>query len=198
MDYLINIIKDWGYIAVFLGSLVEGESVILVACLMAQLGHLSLTKIMITAFCGTLFADQALYYVGRYYGQALIQKFHRLHAPANKAFKLLHSWDIWFILSFRFIWGIRTISPIVIGSSGITPQRYTPLNLAAAIVWTLISCIGGYMVAGVIEEIGLQVMKRYFGFFTIAVIILIVIFVLIKRILKRRLESLGEEGPYHD
>ena len=142
MEYLIDIIKDWGYLAVFLGSLVEGESVILVACFMAHLGYLSLVKIMIIAFCGTLFADQALYYVGRYYGQAIIQKFHYLHAPANRAFALLHNWDIWFILSFRFIWGIRTISPIVIGSSGITPQRYTPLNLIAAIVWTLISCIG--------------------------------------------------------
>ncbi|MBX9805146.1 MAG: DedA family protein [Alphaproteobacteria bacterium] len=198
MDYLIDIIKDWGYIAVFLGSLVEGESVILVACFMAHLGYLSLTKIMIIAFCGTLFADQALYYVGRYYGQALIQRFHSLHAPANRAFKLLHSWDIWFILSFRFIWGIRTVSPIVIGTSGITPERYTPLNLIAAIVWTLISCIGGYMLAGVIEEIGLQVIKRYFGFFTIAVIIIIVAIVILKRWMKRRLETLGDEGPFHD
>jgi membrane protein DedA with SNARE-associated domain len=198
MDYLIDIIKDWGYLAVFLGSLVEGESVILVACFMAHLGYLSLGKIMIIAFCGTLFADQALYYVGRYYGQAILQKFHKLHAPANRAFTLLHSWDIWFILSFRFIWGIRTISPIVIGSSGITPQRYTPLNLIAAIVWTLISCIGGYMLSGVIEEIGLRVFKRYFGFFTIGVIILIVVFIIIKRWLKKRYEKLGEEGPFHD
>lgn len=198
MDYLIDIIKDWGYFAVFLGSLVEGESVILVACFMAQLGYLSLPKIMVTAFCGTLFADQALYYVGRHYGQALIQKFHRLHAPANRAFKLLHRWDLWFILSFRFIWGIRTISPVVIGSSGIPPERYTPLNLAAAIIWTLISCIGGYMLAGVLEEIGLQVIKRYFGYFTMGIIIFIIGFVFVKRQLNRRLEKLGEDGPFHD
>jgi membrane protein DedA with SNARE-associated domain len=198
MDYLIEILKDWGYIAVFLGSLVEGESVILVACLLAHLGYLSLIKIMIVAFCGTLFADQALYYVGRYYGQAIIQKYHRLHAPANRAFKLLHSWDIWFILSFRFIWGIRTISPIVIGSSGIPPERYTPLNLIAAIMWTLISCIGGYMLAGVLEEIGLQVIKRYFGYFTIVIVIVVAAFIFFKRWTKRRLAALGEEGPFHD
>lgn len=198
MDHLIDIIKDWGYLAVFLGSLVEGESVILVACFMAHLGYLSLPKIMIIAFCGTLFADQALYYVGRYYGQAIIQKFHRLHAPANRAFKLLHSWDIWFILSFRFIWGIRTISPIVIGSSGITPQRYTPLNLIAAIVWTLISCIGGYMLSGVIEEIGLHVIKRYFGYFTVAVVFFVIAFIILKRWLKKRYEKMGQEGPFHD
>jgi membrane protein DedA with SNARE-associated domain len=198
MEYLIDFIKDWGYIAVFLGSLVEGESVILVACFMAHLGYLSLPKIMIIAFCGTLFADQALYYVGRYYGQAIIQKFHRLHAPANRAFKLLHSWDIWFILSFRFIWGIRTISPIVIGSSGISPQRYTPLNILAAVIWTLISCIGGYMLSGVIEDIGLHVIKRYFGYFTIGIIILVVGFIALKRWMKSRLETLGDEGPFHD
>lgn len=198
MEYLIEVIQNWGYLAVFLGSLVEGESVILVATFMAHLGYLSLTKIMIIAFCGTLFADQALYYVGRYYGQAIIQKFHRLHAPANRAFKLLHSWDIWFILSFRFIWGIRTISPIVIGSSGITPQRYTPLNLIAAIVWTVISCVGGYMLSGVIEDIGLHVIKRYLGLFTAGIVICIIVFVMIKRWLKKRYEQMGEEGPFHD
>lgn len=198
MDYLIDIIKEWGYLAVFLGSLVEGESVILVACFMAQLGYLSLTKIMIIAFCGTLFADQSLYYVGRYYGPALIQKFHRLHAPANRAFKLLHDWDVWFILSFRFIWGLRTISPVVIGSSGIPPCRYTPLNVLAALVWTLISCIGGYLLSGVIEDIGLHIVKRYFGYFTLIVVILILGFILFRRWMKRRLEALGDEGPFHD
>lgn len=54
------------------------------------------------------------------------------------------------------------------------------------------------MVAGAIEEIGLQVIKRYFGFFTIGVIILIAVFILVKRTLKRRLDNLGEEGPFHD
>ena len=198
MDGLIDIIKDWGYLAVFLGSLVEGESVILVACLMAHLGYLSLIKIMIIAFAGTLFADQALFYIGRYYGPALIQKFQSLHAPANRAFKLLHSWDIWFILSFRFIWGIRTISPILIGSSGISPKRYTPLNFIAAVIWTLVSCIGGYMLAGLLEEIGLRMMKRYFGFFTVGVIIFVLLFILIKRWLKKKYVELGEEGPFHD
>lgn len=198
MDYLIDFIKEWGYVAVFAGSLVEGESVILVACFMAHLGYLSLVKIMIIAFCGTLFADQALYYVGRYYGPALIQRFHSLHAPANRAFALLKSWDIWFILSFRFIWGIRTISPVVIGSSGIPPQRYTPLNFAAALVWTLISCLGGYMLSGMIEDIGLQVIKRYFGVFTFALVVLIIAFVFVKRWMKRRLENMDQEGPFHD
>lgn len=198
MEHIIEFLKEWGYIAVFLGSLVEGESVILAACFMAHLGYLSLIKIMIVAFCGTLFADQTLFYVGRYYGSALIQKFHCLHAPANRAFTLLHKWDIWFILSFRFIWGIRTISPVVIGSSGITPQRFTPLNLAAAIVWTLISCIGGYMLSGFIEEVGFHLFKRYFGLFTIGVILLIILIVALKRWTKTKLEKLGGEGPFHD
>jgi membrane protein DedA with SNARE-associated domain len=198
MDHLIEFIKEWGYYAVFLGSLVEGESVILVACFMAHLGYLSLSKIMIIAFCGTLFADQTLYYVGRYYGQALIQRFHRLHAPANRAFKLLHKWDTWFILSNRFIWGIRTISPIVIGSSGITPQRYTPLNVFAAVVWTVLSCTGGYMLSGVIEDIGLQVIKKYFVYFTMLLVFLFLVFIALRRWMKTRLEKMGDDGPFHD
>jgi membrane protein DedA with SNARE-associated domain len=196
MDHLIEFIKNWGYVAVFLGSLVEGESVILVACFMAYLGYLSLIKIMIVAFCGTLFADQTLYYVGRWYGPAILQKFQSLHAPANRAFKLLHSWDMWFILSFRFIWGIRTISPIVIGCSGITPRRYTPLNLAAAVAWTLISCSGGYALSGMIEDIGFHVIKRYFGFFSIGFVVIIIAVAIFKRWMKSRLRKLGDDGPF--
>jgi membrane protein DedA with SNARE-associated domain len=198
MEHLIEIIKEWGYIVVFLGSLVEGESIILTASIMAHLGYLSLPKIMITAFCGTMIADQSLYYIGRYYGQSIIQRFPRLHAPANKAFKLLHRWDLWFILSFRFIYGIRIISPLVIGSSGIPPRRFTPLNLAAAVVWTVISCVGGYFLGDLIEEIGFHLFKRYFVFFTIGLIALILVIVLVKRWVKSRLNQLGNEGPFHD
>ena len=44
MEHLIQWVKDWGYLAVFLGSMVEGESIILAASSMAYLGHLSLYK----------------------------------------------------------------------------------------------------------------------------------------------------------
>lgn len=137
-------IQDWGYLAVFLGSLVEGESVILTAGFLASQGYLSLLKIILISFTGTVIADQLLFFVGQHFGLRIIQRFPKLEEPSQRAFELLHKYDTAFILSFRFIYGIRTISPVIIGAAGVGFRRYAILNVIAAAIWSVLSCSAGY------------------------------------------------------
>lgn len=174
MENFIEIVKDWGYIAVLFGAMIEGESVILTACVMAYLGYLSIAKIVAIAFMGTLVADQGLYYVGRFYGERILERFPKLKTPSEKAFLLLHRWDIWYILSFRFIYGIRIVSPIVIGSAGITPQRFIPLNFISAVVWTSVSCTGGYLLGKVIDAVEFSVIEHYIFLFSAGLLTLVI------------------------
>lgn len=139
-----ELIREYGYWIVFFGSLIEGESVILAASAAAYHGYLSLSKVILVAFVGTLCADQFFFQIGRRYGKAIFKKFPKLEAPAGKAFGLLHKYDTLFILSFRFIYGIRNVSPIVVGMSGISTLRFTVLNIIAAAIWSLLSCMLGY------------------------------------------------------
>lgn len=175
MEHFIEFVQNWGYLAVFIGSLVEGESVILTATFLAYNGYLSLPKIMLVAFTGTLLAEQVCYFIGRYYGAALFDKYPKFKPQADKAFVLLKKWDIWFILSCRFIYGIRTISPFVIGASGISPDRFIPLNVIAALIWTLISCIGGYMLGSTVEKIiaNFHVIQQYILFIFLIIVAVI-------------------------
>lgn len=145
-------VENWGYIAVFLGSLIEGESIIFAAGFLAHEGYLSLSKIIIISFCGTLFADQALYFVGRHFGNSVIDKFPSLKPRAERAFQLLNRYDNIFILSFRFIYGIRIISPIIIGTSGVGVKRFIILNFIAALIWSVVSCVGAYYFADLIMD----------------------------------------------
>ena len=144
MDTLITFVQKWGYLAVFLGALVEGESVILTASGMASQGYLDLKYTMLFAFLGTTIADQLLYMLGYKYGDAIFRKFPKLQKPANRAFGLLHKYDVWFIIVCRFIYGIRVASAIVIGAAKIKPCRFIPLNILSAIIWAVISCTLGY------------------------------------------------------
>lgn len=150
--WLVPLVSNYGYIAVFLGSMVEGESVIFIAGFFAHEGILSLSKIIIVSFIGTLFADQALYHVGRHYGNAVIDKFPSLRLRADRAFRLLKRYDNIYILSFRFIWGIRIISPVIIGSSGVEVKRFMILNFIAAIIWSVGSCLVAYYFAYLIMD----------------------------------------------
>jgi membrane protein DedA with SNARE-associated domain len=146
MDGFIEWITTYGYYAVFLGSLVEGESVILTASSLAAMEKMNLYKIMIVAFCGTWIADQGLYMLGRHYGKSVFEKFPFLTHHSKRAFDLLHKYDHWFIIACRFIYGIRITSAVVIGVSGLSPKRFIPLNTISAVIWTLVSCIGGYLI----------------------------------------------------
>lgn len=150
--YIAEFVKEWGYIAVFLGSMIEGESIIFIAGFFAHEGYLSLPKIILVSFMGTLFADQALYFVGRRYGNPFINRFPSFRPRAEKAFQLLRRYDNIFILSFRFIYGIRIISPVVIGTSGVSVKRFMILNFIAAIIWSVSSCVAAYYFAHLIME----------------------------------------------
>lgn len=152
IDSLQSYIENWGYVAVFLGSLVEGESVILVAGFLAHEGYLSLPKIIMVSFLGSLIADQTSYFVGRYYGNSLIAKFPVLKPSADKAFLFLKRYDNLFILSCRFIYGVRTISPFVIGASGVGVLRFVVLNFIAAVIWSISSCTIAYYFAYIVMD----------------------------------------------
>lgn len=179
-------VKDWGYVAVFLGSLVEGESVILTASALAAAGYLSIVRVTITAFIGTLIADQSLYFVGYFYGQQGIdfikRKFPKMAEPMDRALLFLEKYSVMYIMAFRFIYSIRIISPIIIGAQKISFAKFSFLNFLSAVVWSVASCSLGYF-------IGEAVMHRSALFQKILLVVFVVIIatvVLYKKRKKRR------------
>ncbi|MGL6187592.1 MAG: DedA family protein [Holosporales bacterium] len=169
-----QIITDWGYFAVFLGSLIEGESVILTAGFLASQGYLSLYKIILISFIGTLIADQSIFFIGHFWGNKVLDHFPKLQEPASRAFALLHKYNTIYILTFRFIYGIRIISPVIIGAAGVSFRRFAILNLISAIIWSIVSCSVGYLFGGFLMNY-LTPLQRFFvvgslGFFFLGLI----------------------------
>jgi membrane protein DedA with SNARE-associated domain len=189
METILEFVKNWGYVAVFLGALVEGESIILAASALAFAGYLNIYYVGIVAFFSTTFAEQTCYMIGRYYGVAIFEKFPRLKAKSEKAFILLKKIDVFFILICRFIYGIRTVSPFVVGASGIPPKKFIPLNILAATIWSVVSCWAGYELGEVIIN-NFESIKKFIEriFIWIPVIILLIglIIFYVKKIIKKR------------
>lgn len=136
------------YLVVLFGSMIEGETIILTASALAAAGYLSIYKVGSIAFCSTLLVDQALFFIGHFLyknpGRPLSERYPKLYKKSRRAVVLLKKYDTWFILSFRFIYGIRAISPVVIGLCGSQPPRFMFLNAVSALVWAVISCSLGY------------------------------------------------------
>lgn len=152
-ESLLLDIKDWGYWLVFFGSMVEGEIILLSASAAASLGYLDIYKVFAIAFCTTVCVDQGLFFVGRHIGTDwIINRIPKLEKARQKAFKFLNQMDIYFIFAFRFIYGIRTISPLIIGSAKINPARFIVCNIISGFVWAGGSCWLGYKIADTIRD----------------------------------------------
>lgn len=146
-------LSDWGYWLVFFGSMVEGEVILLSASAASALGYLDIHKVFIIAFCTTVCADQGLFFLGRYVGTDwLVSRMPKLEKARTKAFTLLHKMDLLFIFSFRFVYGIRTISPLIIGSANVKPIRFVVCNIISGFTWAGLSCWVGYSIADTIND----------------------------------------------
>jgi membrane protein DedA with SNARE-associated domain len=56
----------------------------------------------------------------------------------------IRRWGTTFVIGFRFLYGLRTICPIVLGASGYPPARFVPLNLLGAALWAACFAAAGY------------------------------------------------------
>ncbi len=146
-----SFIHKYGYLAVFLGSTIEGELILLTAGYFAYTGVLDLKWVVFFAFLGTLLADQGCFFLGRFYGPKLLNRFPVLKQKSEKVFYLLHKYKNLFIMSFRFVYGIRIASPLIIGASQLSVRRFTVLNFPAAFFWAVVIAWLGYFFGGTFD-----------------------------------------------
>jgi len=152
MHAIDHFLAAYGLIVVYFGVIIEGDSVLIAAGFLAHQGVLDPIGVFLAAFAGSLTSDQVLYYIGRYFKDArLVQR--QTERPAfAKVLDLIQRRQVLFILSFRFIYGVRTISPIAIGIAGVSAWIYTPLNIVAAGIWAALVTSIGYFFGQLMEQ----------------------------------------------
>jgi membrane protein DedA with SNARE-associated domain len=132
---LVNDYGAWIYALIFVWTFFEGETFVLFAGLAASKGYLDLGGVFFAAWLGSFAGDQVYFWIGRRWGTALLQRVPRWRPSVEKALDWLRRYDTGFILSFRFIYGVRNFASFAMGLSGLNPARFASLNLAAAFVW---------------------------------------------------------------
>lgn len=141
---LQDLLSTYGPLAIFVVTFFEGETILILAGFAAQQGYMRIDVAIVVAFIGSLAGDQLYFYLGRRYGQTLFDRRPGLRALADRALRLLVRYQNLFILSFRFLYGVRMVSSFAIGMAGVTFKRFTLLNAIAAAIWALSYGLGGY------------------------------------------------------
>ena len=157
---LQQFIDNYGYIAVLIGTLFEGETILLLGGLAAQFGYLELPWVIAVAFVGSLSGDQFWFFVGRRHGNALLARFPTWQQRVEKVHTVLRTYETPVLLGFRFFYGFRNLTPFVVGMGRISRGKFVALNAIGAIVWSVTIACAGY-VFGQAVDLVLGDIKRY-------------------------------------
>jgi membrane protein DedA with SNARE-associated domain len=148
---LQSLIENYGYVAIFIGTFLEGETILVLAGLAAHQGYLVLTWVILAAFLGSLGCDQLCFYLGRKHSQAVLSRRPAWKAKAEKVNRLMNRYQTLMIISFRFLYGLRTVTPFVIGMSTVSVKKFVVLNAAGALIWAAAVGSGGYLFGRALE-----------------------------------------------
>lgn len=147
------LIAKYGLFALFVGSGLEGEMVVVTGGVLAHQGLVPLWGAMLVSAMGSCLADQLWFFIGRYFRHYRWVQTMMERAAFARAKGLLERYPVAFIFGFRFIYGLRTISPIAIGATHVETRKFVPINIVAAAVWGPMFTLLGYAFGRAIDPL---------------------------------------------
>ncbi|ECK9682421.1 DedA family protein [Salmonella enterica] len=140
-----TLITHYGYAALVIGSMAEGETVTLLGGVAAHQGLLKFPLVAAAVALGGMMGDQLLYLLGRCYGGKILRRFPRYRTKIRRAQKMIQRHPYLFVIGTRFMYGFRVVGPLLIGASRLPPKIFLPLNIVGALIWALLFTTLGYL-----------------------------------------------------
>jgi membrane protein DedA with SNARE-associated domain len=183
---LIHQYGVWFYLLTFGWTFIEGETFVLVAGFFAAEGLLNPAVLLLAAWLGSFAGDQSYFWIGRRYGLRLLSNRPHWRSPVDAALGWVKRYDTWFILSFRFIYGVRNFSSFALGISGISWRRFLTLNCLAAFLWAAVFVGGGYFCGRALERMLGEIADKFSMLALAAFVVGIVAISVVHRLHRRR------------
>ncbi len=160
-----------GYLALIVGLLLEGETVLVLAAFMARRGYLDLSWVLLIGFAVTFASDQFFFWLGRLQGSWFLASRPAWRRNVERARSLLKRNMTLLFIGFRFLYGLRTVMPLMFGMSKLDPKRFALLNFIGALLWTVLFGLAGYLF-GQLMEIVLVNVKKYELWIALGIIVI--------------------------
>ncbi len=140
-----GLIQSYGYPALAVGTVLEGETILIAAGFAAHRGYLNLFAVIgIAALCGFI-GDQFFFWLGRLRGPAALKRWPAVARQSERVHRLIERYHASVIIGVRFAYGLRIAGPILIGMSPISGVRFALLNGFGAMLWAMLIAAVGWL-----------------------------------------------------
>lgn len=152
---------EWGNLAYAIAafwSFFEGETFVLFAAAAGRAtGIIDPWVLLVAVWLGSFLGDQLWFTLGRRLGARALARWPRAERRAACALSLVERHGALFILSFRFLYGVRNVASVACGMSPICRARFAALNFIAAGVWACAFVAAGWFIGATVAEHGFVV-----------------------------------------
>lgn len=184
--------EQWGdlaYLVAAVWAFFEGETFVLVAAAAgATTGLVDPWLLLVSVWIGSFLGDQTWFTLGRKLGPQALKRFPRANRQAERAAALLDRYGVLFVLSFRFLYGIRNVASAVCGIAGMPHKRFAVLNFIAAGIWASSFVAAGWYLGALLGPTRLLWVLG-------GTVVTVIIVVLLRQLWKRRRRPVAASGP---
>jgi membrane protein DedA with SNARE-associated domain len=102
---------------------------------------------------GGALGDMMFFLLGRHYGADVLNRFPRFALSAARAHAMIERHPAFTILAVRFMYGLRTAGPAIIGSTRVPFAEFAFFNAIGALAWSACWAGAGYVLGKAAEHI---------------------------------------------
>jgi membrane protein DedA with SNARE-associated domain len=157
---LDQVVQIYGYPALLIGTILEGETILVVAGFLAHRGYMQLPWVIFVAFAGSFLGDQSWFQIGRAKGVGFIEARPNWRPGVSRVRQLLERHRLLILVGFRFLYGLRNVTPFVVGATGFPIRQFILLNSLGAAIWSVTVASLGYFFGRGVEAV-LEDIKNY-------------------------------------
>ena len=143
---------SYGYVLVFLGSMIEGDATLLTAGFLAHQGHFSFPGVLLTAAVASTIVNETVYHLARKRSRRYFERKVASHPKYARVQEWIRKRSTLLLLFSRYIFGFRLAVPAACGMIGMRPPKFAGLDFLGALLWVIPVGYLGYAFGGVIEH----------------------------------------------
>lgn len=166
-----QLLKDYGYIMVFLGTFFEGETVLVLAGFLAFRGYLNIAYVIISAIIGAFVGNIFFYSLGRWKGKAFLMQSRKFREIYPRAEVFIRKWGVLSIFIGQYFYGTRIACVVALGVMSMNLGRFLLYEFIGNITWAVSVGLLGFLF-GETMDVFIGNMKKYEKFAIIGLIIL--------------------------
>jgi membrane protein DedA with SNARE-associated domain len=147
------LLQKFGYLAVFVGTFLEGETILVMAGFFAERGYLRLPFVVATACAGAYSGHVFWFWLGRTQGVKLLDRFPRMKRHFGKGIRLFERYGAPAIFITQWLYGLRITCAVIIGISKVSTIKFLLYEALTCIVWAIIIGTAGFYFGRAVEHV---------------------------------------------